>query len=195
MLIDNYDSFTYILHHYLLQLHPDVRVFRNDGISVPQLLEMNPQRIIISPGPQTPDEAGITMDVISAFHGQIPILGVCLGHQALGQFFGASVQRGSRPVHGSTSAVQHRQEHIFQGIPPGFQAMRYHSLIVCNWEQTALQPLGFTDDGVLMAFRHPIFPVTGLQFHPESVLTEHGLHLLRNWRDCYAGYDRAPGDR
>ena len=184
-LIDNYDSFTHILHHYLLQLHDDVRIFRNDEISVTVLAELNPARIIISPGPQTPAEAGITNEVIAHFYRQTPILGVCLGHQALGMFFGATLTKAIRPVHGMTEAILHNQEDIFRDIPSGFNAMRYHSLILKDWEQTAIQPLAFTAEQELMAFRHPVFPATGIQFHPESVLTEYGMQLLKNWKHRY----------
>lgn len=184
-LIDNYDSFTHILHHYLLQLHPDVRVFRNDEINVVTLAELGPDRIIISPGPQTPAEAGITNEVIARFYQNIPILGVCLGHQALGMFFGAALAKARRPVHGMTSAVFHKHDALFKGIPSGFEAMRYHSLVLKEWEHTSLQPLAFTSEKELMAFRHPVFPVTGIQFHPESILTGYGARLLENWQQLY----------
>ncbi len=182
VLIDNYDSFTHILHHYLLQLHDDVRVFRNDKIDVATLVALAPQRIIISPGPQTPAEAGVTNEVIAAFYKNTPILGVCLGHQALGMFFGATLTKALQPVHGMTAAIFHGQQAIFDGIPQHFNAMRYHSLILKDWEQTDLQPLAFTVEQELMAFKHRVYPATGIQFHPESVLTEHGLQLLRNWK-------------
>ncbi len=184
-LIDNYDSFTHILHHYLLQLHLDVRVFRNDEIDVDTLAALRPGRIIISPGPQTPAEAGITNEVIARFYQEVPILGVCLGHQALGMFFGAALTKARVPVHGMTSAVFHHEDSLFKGIPSGFNAMRYHSLLLKDWEHTALQPLAFTAEMELMAFRHPVFPVTGIQFHPESILTEYGARLLENWQLLY----------
>jgi len=184
-LIDNYDSFTHILHHYLLQLHDDVRVFRNDKIDVTTLRRLAPDRIILSPGPQTPGEAGVTNEVIANFYRETPILGVCLGHQALGMFFGARLAKALRPVHGMTSAIFHDQDALFDGIPSGFNAMRYHSLILEDWEQTGIQALAFTAERELMAFRHPAFPVTGIQFNPESVLTEYGLQLLRNWKQLH----------
>lgn len=184
-LIDNYDSFTHILQHYLLQLHADVRVFRNDELSAEALQTLHPERIIISPGPQTPAEAGITNDVIARFYRHIPILGICLGHQALGMFFGATLAKAKQPVHGITAAISHNQEDIFKGIPQGFNAMRYHSLILENWEQAEIQPLAFTVEGELMAFRHPVFPAAGIQFHPESILTEYGKQLLENWKSMY----------
>lgn len=185
VMIDNYDSFTYMLYHYLLQLHPDILIYRNDALTIAELEALQPERIIISPGPQHPAAAGITMEVIARFYNKLPILGVCLGHQALGQFFGGSVTKAAQPVHGSTSTIYHQQEHIFRNIPSGFQAMRYHSLIVQDWETTGIQPLAFTATGALMAFSHPLFPVTGIQFHPESVLTGYGMQLLRNWHELH----------
>jgi len=181
VLIDNYDSFTHILHHYLLQLHIDVRVFRNDAITLQELIALDPERIIISPGPQTPKEAGITNEVIGHFVTRIPILGICLGHQALGAYFGAELTLASRPVHGNTSPIIHDGNGLFKGIPSGFNAMRYHSLILKHWEGKSVIPLAFTPEKELMAFRHETYPATGIQFHPESILTEYGLQLLRNW--------------
>lgn len=185
VLIDNYDSFTYILHHYLLQLHPEVTIFRNDAISVAELATLSPERIIISPGPQTPYEAGITLDVIRYFYKQIPILGICLGHQALGLHFGAKLSKAIKPVHGKTSKLRHVGVDLFEGVDPGIAVMRYHSLVVKNWEDTGLIPLAFTEEDELMAFRHNIYPCTGMQFHPESILTEHGITLLYNWDRFY----------
>jgi anthranilate synthase/aminodeoxychorismate synthase-like glutamine amidotransferase len=181
VLIDNYDSFTHILYHYLLQLHPDVIVFRNDAITLQALIVLNPERIIISPGPQTPKEAGITNEVIRHFVTEIPILGICLGHQALGEYFGAELTLASKPVHGNTSPIIHNGEGLFKGIPTGFNVMRYHSLILEHWEGISVIPLAFTAENELMAFRHKVYPATGIQFHPESILTEHGLQILRNW--------------
>jgi len=180
-LIDNYDSFTYILHHYLTALHGDVHVWKNDGISIDRLAGLNPQRIILSPGPRRPQQAGITMDVIRHFHARVPILGICLGHQAIGAFFGAALVRAQQPMHGKTSAIYHRNSSIFRDVPNGFEAMRYHSLVLEHWEGTDLVPLAFTREKELMAFRHRHYPCMGLQFHPESVLTAHGALLLSNW--------------
>jgi len=181
VLIDNYDSFTYILHHYLMQLHPDVRVFRNDALSVEALQQLAPERIILSPGPRKPQNAGITNAVIQHFHREIPLLGICLGHQAIGVFLGATLTKASRPVHGMTTPIIHRQEGIFKGIPTSFEAMRYHSLLLQDWEPAGIRPLAFSESGELMAFDHPEFPVTGIQFHPESILTAYGMQLLHNW--------------
>jgi anthranilate synthase/aminodeoxychorismate synthase-like glutamine amidotransferase len=180
-LIDNYDSFTHILHHYLLQLHTDVRVFRNDDLTVEALAALDPERIIISPGPGRPLQAGITNEVIRQFHTTTPILGICLGHQALGEFYGATLVKADRPVHGSTTAVEHKHDDLFAGVPNMFQAMRYHSLILRNWGALPLKPLAFTEKRELMAFRHEHYPSVGIQFHPESILTEQGMQMLANW--------------
>lgn len=181
ILIDNYDSFTHMLHHYLLQLNDDVRVFRNDVITIAEIEKLNPERIIISPGPKTPGQAGITMPLITAFHDKIPILGICLGHQALAEFFGARLTKALKPVHGKTSVISHTGNALFDHIPAAFKAMRYHSLVIEDWQHTGLLPLAFTVSGELMAFRHEALPLTGIQFHPESVLTEYGLQILINW--------------
>lgn len=184
ILIDNYDSFTHILHHYLLQLNKDVRIFRNDEVTLDELIALSPERIIISPGPQTPKEGGITNGVIEYFVTLVPILGICLGHQALGVYFGATLEKAAKPVHGQTSAVKHQGEHLFNGIPDHFMAMRYHSLIIDNWENTNIVPLAFSENNELMAFKHNIYPATGIQFHPESIMTEYGLQILQNWNDA-----------
>ncbi len=181
VLIDNYDSFTYILHDYLLQTGNECAVYRNDEITVQQLVALKPERIIISPGPETPLQAGITMGVIDYFHKKVPILGVCLGHQALGMYFGANLVHTPYPMHGKTSEVTHKGNILFRGIPSPFTAMRYHSLAVNGFEDTALEILATTDDGTIMALRHKQYPCTGVQFHPESVGTVYGLQLLKNW--------------
>jgi anthranilate synthase/aminodeoxychorismate synthase-like glutamine amidotransferase len=185
ILIDNYDSFTHILHHYLLQLNTDVRVLRNDAVSLEEVITLAPERIIISPGPQTPLEAGITSDIITYFVSKIPILGICLGHQALGMYFGARLNKALQPVHGNTASIFHNQDELFKDIPQSFLAMRYHSLIIDNYSNTDIVPLAFTDEHELMAFKHKIYPATGIQFHPESILTEFGLQLLQNWHRQY----------
>lgn len=181
VLIDNYDSFTHILHHYLLQLHLEVVVFRNDAIDIEGLERLAPERIIISPGPGKPADAGITPAVVAHFYRHTPLLGICLGHQAIGILLGATLVKAKRPVHGMTTAILHHGQGIFHGIPDAFYAMRYHSLLLRDWEHTGIRPLAFTAAGELMAFDHPRFPLTGIQFHPESILTEHGMSLLRNW--------------
>jgi len=185
LLIDNYDSFSHILLDYLLQINPDTIVIQNDTHDVAAIIAMAPERIILSPGPKTPDQAGITMDVINYFYDKIPILGVCLGHQAIAQFLGAKVARAPYPFHGKTSQIAHNDKGIFKGLDNNFKVMRYHSLSVTEFEHTGIEPWAIaSDDGSLMAFGHEKYPVTGIQFHPESVLTEHGLTLLKAW-DTY----------
>lgn len=183
VLIDNYDSFTWILHDYLLQTGNECVVYRNDEISIKQLKGLSPTRIVISPGPETPRQAGITMSVIDHFHATTPILGVCLGHQALGMYFGAKLSHAPYPMHGKTSEVQHVDHPLFQNIPSPFTVMRYHSLVVEDLEGTQLQALAHSEDGVLQALAHSQYPCVGVQFHPESVGTEYGLQLLKNWAE------------
>ncbi|RQO30104.1 anthranilate/aminodeoxychorismate synthase component II [Taibaiella sp. KBW10] len=181
LLIDNYDSFTHILCDYLLQLGQPVTVIKNDAYTLEQIIEMRPQRIIISPGPKTPDDAGITMAVIHHFHDKMPILGICLGHQALAQYFGAKIIKAAYPMHGKTSAVYHKQEYIFQDLPNPLIAMRYHSLVVEDIDPNVLTVLAKSEEGLIMALKHKEYPCVGVQFHPESVLTPQGMDLLRNW--------------
>lgn len=184
-LIDNYDSFTYILLHYLLQCGHECVVYRNDELSLDGLIHLSPERLIISPGPETPLQAGITMAAIDHFHSRIPILGVCLGHQALGMYFGAQLVHAGYPMHGKTSEVIHNGHPLFHDIPSPFTVMRYHSLIVNGFPGTPLQEIAHTADGTVMALAHPVHPCVGIQFHPESVGTEHGLRLLKNWAAMY----------
>ena len=181
VLIDNYDSFTWILHDYLLQTGNECVVYRNDELNIQQLKDINPARIIISPGPETPLQAGITMEVIDQFHKHTPILGVCLGHQALGMYFGAKLVHIPYPMHGKTSEVAHNGHGLFENIPSPFIAMRYHSLAIDQFGGTPLKALAHTADGTVMALAHEQFPCVGVQFHPESVGTEYGLQLLKNW--------------
>lgn len=185
LLIDNYDSFSHILLDYLLQINPDTICIQNDTLDMAAITQLDPERIILSPGPKAPDQAGITMEVIRYFYDKIPILGVCLGHQAIAQFFGATVARAPFPLHGKTSKIAHYGKGIFKGMVSEFNVMRYHSLSVTRFEQTGIEPWAIAlDDHGLMAFGHEKYPVTGIQFHPESVLTEHGLALLKAW-DAY----------
>lgn len=183
VLIDNYDSFTYILQHYLLQCGHECVVYRNDELSVEQLTALAPERLIISPGPETPLQAGITTAAIDHFHKRIPILGVCLGHQALGMYFGADLVHIPYPMHGKTSEVAHTGHALFKGIPSPFTVMRYHSLAVDNFKDPSLEAIAHTADGTIMALAHKEYPCIGVQFHPESVGTEHGLQLLKNWSE------------
>ena len=180
-LIDNYDSFTYILYHYLLQTGHECAVYRNDEITLSQLEALNPERLILSPGPETPAKAGITMDIIHHFHSRIPILGVCLGHQAIGEYFGARLIHANYPMHGKTSEITHTGHALFSGVPSPFTAMRYHSLALTGFENTGLDVIAQTGDGTIMGLAHRHFPCTGVQFHPESVGTEWGAAMLANW--------------
>ena len=182
VLIDNYDSFTYNLYHFLGELGAAVDVRRNDQVSVAEVMTLHPQGIILSPGPCDPDRAGICLELIEAAAGKLPILGVCLGHQAIGQAFGGKVIRGPVPMHGKLTAVQHQGEGIFQDIPSPFMATRYHSLVV---ERGSL-PGCFTvtaetENGLIMGLAHRELPIHGVQFHPESVASEHGHRLLGNF--------------
>jgi anthranilate synthase/aminodeoxychorismate synthase-like glutamine amidotransferase len=184
VLLDNYDSFTHILHHYLLQTGHECCVFRNDAISIEELYQLQPERIIISPGPETPLQAGICMEVVRQFHHTVPLLGICLGHQALGIFFGAKLVHAPKPMHGKTSRITHQNHDLFRGISAPFTAMRYHSLVLENLEQTGLQCIATsTDDNQIMVIVHEQYPCVGIQFHPESVGTEDGLQLLKNWAE------------
>ena len=182
LLIDNYDSFTYNLVQYLGELGADVRVFRNDAIDVAGIRKARPDALILSPGPCTPNEAGITLEAITALAGKLPILGVCLGHQAIGQAFGGRVVRCREVVHGKATAVRHVKRGIFAGIPSPFQARRYHSLVVERKSlPKTLLVTAWTKDGDIMGLRHKSLDVEGVQFHPESILTEHGKALLATW--------------
>ncbi|MEN2985431.1 MAG: aminodeoxychorismate/anthranilate synthase component II [Thermodesulfovibrionaceae bacterium] len=182
LLIDNYDSFTYNLYQYLGELGQKVIVFRNDQLSINQIEEINPDRIVISPGPCTPKEAGISVEVIKYFVGKIPILGVCLGHQAIGEAFGGKVIRSSEIVHGKTSLIYHDGKTIFTGLPNPFEATRYHSLVVDRDSlPECLTITAWTSNGIIMGIRHKEFKVEGVQFHPESILTKVGKDLLRNF--------------
>jgi para-aminobenzoate synthetase component 2 len=182
LVIDNYDSFTYNLVQYLGELGADLEVVRNDQTTVEAIERKIPERIVISPGPKTPSEAGICLEVIRAFAGRTPILGVCLGHQAIGQAFGGRVIRAPELMHGKTSEIRHDGKTIFQGLPNPFPATRYHSLIV---ERSSLPPCleisASTSDGLIMGLRHKEMKVEGVQFHPESVLTDAGKQLLSNF--------------
>jgi para-aminobenzoate synthetase component 2 len=186
LLIDNYDSFTYNLYHYLGELGTTVEVFRNNKISLDDIERMRPEKIVISPGPCTPKEAGISCDVILRFAEKTPILGVCLGHQCIGAAFGGEVIRAPSIMHGKLSEVNHDSQTIFRSIKNPFAAMRYHSLVI-NPEQlpAELSISARTADNVIMGVRHKRFPVEGVQFHPESILTDEGKRLLKNFLDYY----------
>ncbi len=188
VMIDNYDSFTYNLVQYLGQLKAQVRVWRNDQISVPELIQLNPSHVVISPGPGAPEGAGITLEVIRRLGGVVPILGVCLGHQAIGQSFGGRVVQAGRLMHGKTSLIFHDGRGVFKGIPSPFTATRYHSLIVERESlPSCLEVSAWTQEGEIMGLRHRELVVEGVQFHPESILTEHGLKLLENFLEYNSG--------
>lgn len=182
LLLDNYDSFTYNLYHYLGELGQQAVVWRNDAVSVDQVLEMRPDAIVISPGPCDPDHAGISVDLVRAAAGVCPVLGVCLGHQAVAQAFGGRIVRASAVMHGKLSAIEHRGQGILQELPSPFAATRYHSLIVAPDSLPAcLDVTAQTAEGVIMAVEHKDLPIYGVQFHPESIETEHGHRLLGNF--------------
>ncbi len=182
LMIDNYDSFTYNLVQYLGELGQDVEVFRNDQITVDEIAAMKPDYIVISPGPCTPNEAGISVEVIAELSGEMPILGVCLGHQSVAQAFGGRIVHAKELMHGKTSMIYHDNRGVFRGIESPFQATRYHSLVVERESLPAcLEITAWTQDDEIMGLRHESLDVEGVQFHPESVLTQHGYDLLRNF--------------
>jgi anthranilate synthase component II len=182
LMIDNYDSFTYNLVQYLGELGEDVKVVRNDEMSVDAVERLAPARIVLSPGPCTPNEAGISLELVHRFAGRVPILGVCLGHQAIGQAFGGKVVHAKALMHGKVSQIHHSGAGVFRGLPTPFQATRYHSLAI---ERASCPPeleiTAWTEDGEIMGVRHRSLPIEGVQFHPESILTEHGHALLANF--------------
>lgn len=182
LMIDNYDSFTYNLVQYLGELGEDIKVFRNDKITIYEIERLNPERIVISPGPCTPKEAGISVELIKHFSGTIPILGVCLGHQSIGTAFGGEIIRAPRLMHGKTSMIHHDGKTIFKGLPNPFEATRYHSLVIKKETLPhSLEITAWTDIGEIMGVRHKDILVEGVQFHPESILTTVGKDMLRNF--------------
>jgi len=182
LMIDNYDSFTYNLVQYFGELGEDVRVFRNDEITLEKIAELAPARIVISPGPCTPNEAGVSVPLIKAYAGKIPLLGVCLGHQSIGQAFGGKIVHAQQLMHGKTSQITHRGVGVFAGLPSPFTATRYHSLVIEKASlPDCLEITATSEDGEIMGVRHKTLKVEGVQFHPESILTEHGHDLLRNF--------------
>jgi anthranilate synthase component 2 len=182
LVIDNYDSFTYNLVQYFGELGEDVQVFRNDEITLEGVERLQPARIVVSPGPCTPNEAGISVPAIRHFAGKVPILGVCLGHQSIGQAFGGKIIHAKQVMHGKTSGIHHKNRGVFSGLPEGFQATRYHSLIIERDSMPdCLEITAWTDDGEIMGVRHKSLAVEGVQFHPESILTEHGHAMLKNF--------------
>ena len=186
LMIDNYDSFTYNLVQYCGELRQEVRVERNDAITLADIRVMAPEFIIISPGPCTPHEAGASLQILRHFSGKLPILGICLGHQVIGEVFGGKITRAKRPMHGEASEIIHDGTGVFKNLPQRFSAGRYHSLIVEDVENTPLIISAQSDDGEIMSLHHKNHPTFGVQFHPESILTEHGYELLRNFLEHVA---------
>ena len=182
LMIDNYDSFTYNIVQYFGELGEDVRVYRNDEITIEQIEALNPERICISPGPKAPAQAGISVEVLKHFAGKKPILGVCLGHQAIGEAFGGKVIRAKQVMHGKTSLIAHTGVGVFKGLPSPFTVIRYHSLAIERASlPSCLEVTAWTDDGEIMGVRHREYDIEGVQFHPESILSEHGHALLKNF--------------
>lgn len=182
LMIDNYDSFTFNIVQYLGELGEDVRTVRNDEITLEQIEQMAPERICISPGPKAPKDAGISLDILREFKGKLPILGVCLGHQAIGEAFGGKVIRAKQVMHGKTSLIAHTGEGVFKGLPSPFTVIRYHSLAIERASlPDCLEVTAWTDDGEIMGVRHKEYDIEGVQFHPESILSEHGHALFKNF--------------
>jgi len=181
LLIDNYDSFVHNIARYVGELGRERRVVRNDAIDVDDIAAELPEAIILSPGPGTPDDAGVSLDVVRRLGERVPILGVCLGHQCIGQVYGGTVRRAQRPVHGKISRISHDDHGVFAGLPNPLRVGRYHSLVVDIEAATGLEATAYTDEGEVMGLAHRWNPVVGVQFHPESVLTEHGHDLLKNF--------------
>ena len=183
LIIDNYDSFTYNLVQYIGTINPDLQVHRNDQISIDEIRRLSPEKIVISPGPGKPEDAGISIDIIKKFGGEIPILGICLGHQAITVAFGGKVGRANEIVHGKTSTITHSGSEIFREIPSEFEATRYHSLVAeeDTFPSDSLIVTARTDNGLIMALEHMTYPIYGVQFHPESIVTEHGMQMVKNF--------------
>lgn len=181
LLLDNYDSFTYNLYDYLLQTGVECQVLRNDAMPLSDFEQIDFDAIVLSPGPKRPADAGLMLPLIERFYKHIPMLGICLGHQALGEFFGAKLVKAKIPMHGKTTGIRHNNHPLFKNIPPQFTVMRYHSLLLESLDDTSLECLAETADGEIMALAHRTLPLMGVQFHPESILTEYGLQILKNW--------------
>jgi anthranilate synthase/aminodeoxychorismate synthase-like glutamine amidotransferase len=185
LVIDNYDSFTYNLVQYLGELGAEMTVRRNDAVTLEEVEAMAPTHIVISPGPGTPDDGGISLNLIREFHHDVPILGVCLGHQCIGAAFGGNVDAAPRLMHGKTSDIYHYGHELYNGVPSPFTGMRYHSLIVKEPLPDCLKVTAFTTEGEIMGLRHQTAPLVGVQFHPESILTEHGKTILENFLEMH----------
>ena len=184
LMIDNYDSFTYNLAQYLSEIGQEVKVYRNDKITIEEVNKLNPKYIVISPGPCTPNEAGISLELINSFKGKVPILGVCLGHQSIGQAFGGKIIHAQTIMHGKTSQIFHENTGVFNGIKSPFTATRYHSLVIDKKSlPDCFDITAWTDDNEIMGIKHKDLPIEGVQFHPESILSEYGHDLLKNFLD------------
>jgi anthranilate synthase/aminodeoxychorismate synthase-like glutamine amidotransferase len=181
LLLDNYDSFTYNLYDYWLRLGVSCRVIRNDELSFDEFKALNFKALVISPGPQRPKDAGLLMPMIDYYYNKKPIFGICLGHQGIGEFFGATLLKNRIPVHGKTSKIQHTSHLLFKDLPTEFEVMRYHSLVLRDFENTDLEVIATTFQNEVMAIAHKHLPIHGVQFHPESILTEFGLEMMDNW--------------
>ncbi|MCC6818014.1 MAG: aminodeoxychorismate/anthranilate synthase component II [Bacteroidia bacterium] len=186
LLIDNYDSFTFNLRDYFLQLGQEVLVVKNDQINSDTIQTLDFDKVVISPGPNTPDESGNLMQVLPQLVGKFPILGICLGHQALGQYFGAELLLAQKPMHGKVSYIEHTGKGIYKGLPNTFEVCRYHSLILKLSNSPSLVTTAYTKEGECMGFDHVRLPISGMQYHPEAILTQFGLKLLKNWLDTIA---------
>ncbi|MBI4030550.1 MAG: aminodeoxychorismate/anthranilate synthase component II [Proteobacteria bacterium] len=195
LLIDNYDSFVYNLGRYFGRLGRKRIVVRNDALPLDEIGRMKPEAIVLSPGPRAPKEAGICLPLIEKFHDSIPILGICLGHQCIGEAFGGRTMRALKPAHGKASAIENDGNGLFAGLPPHFNGGRYHSLVTDLLANAPLKITARAEDGAIMAVQHERFPVYGLQFHPESVLTEHGLEILRNFINAADAWNAAHARR
>lgn len=187
LIIDNYDSFVYNLSRYFNELGYDTMVRRNDALTLAEITQLNPSHIIISPGPCTPNEAGLSLDIVRTLGQQIPILGICLGHQVIGQVFGATITRAKYPMHGMSSTIQHEKTGIFRNLPNPFTAGRYHSLVISplQFPDDELNIIAYSSEKEIMAVQHRRLPIVGLQFHPESIMTEHGHTLLRQFIELF----------
>ncbi|MCE7925394.1 MAG: aminodeoxychorismate/anthranilate synthase component II [Haliscomenobacteraceae bacterium CHB4] len=181
LLLDNYDSFTYNLYDYLSQTGVECTVLRNDTLPLAAFERLDFEAIVFSPGPKRPADAGLMLPLIQCYHDRVPMLGICLGHQAIGEFFGAKLIKAKVPMHGKTTEIRHGGHPLFKDIPSPFTAMRYHSLLLESLDGTPLECIAATADGEIMALAHRTLPLTGVQFHPESILTEYGLQMLQNW--------------
>ena len=192
LLIDNYDSFVYNLRHFMGEVGADIVVRRNDALTADEALAMNPRGIVLSPGPCYPSDAGICLELVARASGRVPLLGVCLGHQSIGQGFGATIVRAPAPMHGKMSQIEHTNSGVFQGIPSPFEATRYHSLTIApDTVPDVLEVTARSDDDVIQGVQHREFPIYGVQFHPESIVSEHGHALLKNFIDMTAEREAA----